>query len=85
VGMRRIGSTQRAKQRAKTRSRNRPRKIRERASRDRRMIEVLKAGNLPYTPWVMSWLNVKLDKPSRSITQSDVEGILAHAHVEAAA
>ena len=84
MGMRRIGSEQRARARAKSRARNRPRKIRERASRDRRMIEVISASHLPYTPWVMSWLCDKLDKPSKRITQSDVEGILAHAHVEAA-
>lgn len=84
MGMRRIGSSQRTRQRAKTHARNRPRKVRERASRDRRMIEALKSGHLPYVPWVMSWLNVKLDKPSKAITQEDVEGILAGAHVHAA-
>ena len=84
MGMRRIGSEQRARQRAKARAKNRPRKIRERASRDRRMIEVIQSHPLPYTPWVMSWLCDKLDKPSKRITQTDVEGILAHAHVHAA-
>lgn len=82
--MRRIGSSQRARQRAKTHARNRPRKVRERASRDLRMLDALKNGHLPFVPWVMSWLNVKLDKPSKAITQEDVEGILASAHVHAA-
>lgn len=77
MGMRRIGSSQRAKQRAKVRSRNRPRKARERANRDARMLAVIQGGALPYNSWVMNWLSVKLDKRSKSITQADVEGIIA--------
>ncbi len=80
MGMRRIGSAQRARQRAKTHARNRPRKVRERAARDRRMITAISAAPLPYAPWVMSWLSTKLDKPSNSIVQDDVAGIIsAHA------
>lgn len=77
--MRRIGSTQRAKQRAKSRARNRPRKVRERTNRDARMLTTIQAGHLPYTPWVMSWLSVKLDKRSNSITAEDVESVIAQA------
>ena len=84
MGMRRIGSKQRATQRKKARSRNRPRKNRERASRDRRMLTVLQGGPLPYAPWVMSWLNVQLDKPTHSITQDDVDGLKALHHAPAA-
>jgi len=77
VGMRRIGSKQRANQRAKARARNRPRKARERISRDRRMLVAIDAGHLPYAPWVMSWLNIKLDKPNSRITQEDVDALKA--------
>jgi hypothetical protein len=82
VGMRRIGSKQRATQRAKSRARNLPRKARERRARDSRMFAVIKSGHLPYAPWVMSWLNEKLDKPSNAITQTDVD-TLAHAAPQA--
>jgi hypothetical protein len=47
-------------------------KVKERARRDARMLEVVKKGTLPYTPPVMSWLSSKVNKPSRLITQSDV-------------
>jgi hypothetical protein len=85
VGMRRIGSAERARKRAKARARNRPRKVRERATRDARMLTVIQSRPLPYTPWVMSWLSTRLDKPSKAITQADVETILAAAHVHEAA
>ena len=85
MGMRRIGSAERARKRAKARAYNRPRKVRERARRDARMIEVLQSHPLPYTPWVSSWLSAKLNKPATAITQEDVEGVLAAAHVHEAA
>ena len=77
MGLRRMGSVQRKKQRAKTHARNSRRKVRERASRDRRMVTAIQGGSLPFLPWVMSWLCDKLDKPSRSITQADVDAVLA--------
>lgn len=84
MGMRRIGSAERTRKRAKTRARNRPRKARERAARDARMLEVLRGGGgLPYTPWVMSWLSDRLDKRSKAITQADVEGVLTVAEARA--
>jgi hypothetical protein len=33
----------------------------------------VKKGKLPYLPHVMSWLSVKLDKPSTRITQADID------------
>ncbi len=47
-------------------------KTKERARRDARMLGIVRAGALPYTPDVMSWLSVKLDKPARKITADDV-------------
>lgn len=76
MGLRRMGSSQRKKQRAKTHARNRGRKVRERASRDRRMVEAIKAGSLPFVPWVMSWLVTKLDKTPKNITPEDVNKVL---------
>ncbi len=52
---------------------NRVVKDKERNRRDARMIEMVKAGELPYAPMVMSWLSRKLDKPSSKITEADVK------------
>jgi hypothetical protein len=60
-----------------SRHRNGIRKAKERARRNARMLETIKNGKLPYTPVVMSWLSAQLDKPSRLLTQADVERLLA--------
>ena len=62
---------------AETRAVNKTRKIPERARRDARMMAKVKAGSLPYTPQVMSWLSRKLDKPSSKITQADIKSLKA--------
>ena len=41
------------------------------------MIEKVKAGNLPYSPAVMSWLSRKLDKKASKITPDDVPPLLS--------
>jgi hypothetical protein len=41
------------------------------------MRQLIGGGKLPYTPVVMSWLSVQLDKPSRLITQAEVDKLLA--------
>ena len=79
-----MGSSQRKTARAKVRKYNRPRKVKERARRDARMLTAITDHSLPYTPWVMSWLSAKLEKPSKAITQADVDTIVAHAHAHAA-
>ena len=60
---------------AETRVVNSGRKSRERARRDKRMGEALRAGSLPYSPAVMSWLSRKLDKNARRITPEDVKAL----------
>ena len=77
MGLRRMGSKQRKTARAKTRHRNTIRKARGRASRDRTMLELVKARPLPYVPGVMSWLSARLDKPVKEITQADVDALTA--------
>jgi hypothetical protein len=52
-------------------------KAKERARRDKRMIEVVKKGKLPFTPPVLSWLSARLNKPGRLITDADVKRALA--------
>jgi hypothetical protein len=51
-------------------------KRKERARRDLRMTAMVKMSKLPYTPVVMSWLSAQLDKPSRLITQEEVNKLI---------
>jgi hypothetical protein len=76
MGARRIRREQRRFDMAESRQRNGVRKTKERARRDERMTEIVKAGKLPYTPPVMSWLSAKLDKPSRLISQQEVNALV---------
>ena len=52
-------------------------KRKERAARDTRMVELLKKGTFPYTPSVMSYVSVRLGKPTRQITADDVKALTA--------
>ena len=76
-----MGVSRRAKRDAtqaaaiETKKANKVRKDKERARRDARMLEAIRAGSLPYTPVVMSWLSAKLGKPSTKITPEDVAGL----------
>jgi hypothetical protein len=51
-------------------------KVKERARRDARMLDTIKKGKLPFTPPVMSWLSTRIDKPSRLITQADIDKLV---------
>ena len=73
MGQRRIRREQRQTDQAASRLRNGVVKVKEKARRDARLLDVVKKGNLPYLPHVMSWLSVQLDKPSRLITPDDVK------------
>ena len=78
MGARRIRREQRQVDQARSRIENGTLKTKERERRDARMIGLIKKlGQLPYTPPVMSWLSTQLDKPSRLITQEEVNGLLA--------
>ena len=77
MGARRIRREQRRADMAESRRRNGPRKAKERARRDERLLEALRSSKPPYTPTVQSWLSAKLNKPSRLITQADVDRLLA--------
>ncbi len=67
----------RRREAAETRKVNRTRKAPERARRDARLLERVKAGSLPYTPEVMSWLSTKLGKKSSRITPEDIAKLTA--------
>lgn len=77
MGARRIRREQRQADQVRSRRRNSPRKTKERARRDTRLLEMIRNGKLPYTPAVMSWLSAQLGKRSRQITQEDVDRLLA--------
>jgi len=77
MGARRIRREQRREDMALSRQVNGLRKRKERVLRDKRMAELVKKGKLPFTPSIMSWLSMQLDKPSRLITQAEVDKLLA--------
>lgn len=51
-------------------------KRKERASRDKRMADLIAKGKFPYTPAIMSWVSVKLDKPSTQVTEAEVKALI---------
>jgi hypothetical protein len=76
MGARRIRREQRREDMRESRHRNGILKAKERARRDSRMLGLVKNGKLPYTPPVLSWLSVQLDKPASRITQADVDQLV---------
>jgi hypothetical protein len=48
-------------------------KRKERANRDKKMVELLKKGTFPYIPSVMSWVSEKLGKPSTQVTEAEAK------------
>ena len=52
-------------------------KRKERANRDKRMAELVTKGTFPYTPGILSYLSVKLGKPSTQITEADAKQAVA--------
>ena len=55
-----------------TRAHNARLKTKERRRRAARMMERIKSGTLPYTPEIMSWLSLELDKKSSRISAEDI-------------
>ncbi|QVL33130.1 hypothetical protein KIH39_04225 [Telmatocola sphagniphila] len=51
-------------------------KRKERIRKDARMLAAVKAGKLPYTPAIMSWLSTKLNKRSSLIKPEDIAKFL---------
>jgi len=73
MGKRRDRFDQRQADQKASKSRNGPRKVKERERRTARMKAVLKAGKLPYTKPVRTWLAAQLGKKESQITQVDVD------------
>ena len=60
-----------------TRDRNGQRKRPERARRDARMVEVLKASpEGPFTPNVASWIAAQLGKPAAKATKEEIQSLI---------
>ena len=76
MGVRRVRRQQRQADMAESRTVNGMLKAKERVRRDDRMVGYVKKGKLPYLPAVMSWLSTKLNKPSRQITQAEVDQLV---------
>lgn len=76
MGARRIRREQRQIDMKQSRHDNGILKVKERARREKRMLEIVKKGQLPYTPPVLSWLSAQLDKPGRLITPDDVKKLV---------
>jgi hypothetical protein len=73
MGARRIRREQRRVDMAESRLVNGLRKVKERDRRRQRLRDIVSKAKLPYAPYVMSWLSGELDKPSRLITQAEVD------------
>jgi hypothetical protein len=73
MGARRIRREQRRVDMAESRLVNGIRKVGERSRRLKRLHDIVSKGKLPFSPFVMSWLSAELDKPSRLITQDEVD------------
>ena len=50
-------------------------KRKERASRDKRMAELIQKGTFPYTPAVMSWVSTQLGKPASQVTEAEAKAL----------
>ena len=60
-----------------TRGENSQLKRKERANRDKRMKALVEKGAFPFTPAIMSYLSVKLGKPTTMITADDAKKAVA--------
>lgn len=77
MGSRRVRREQRQADMKESRLVNGFLKVKERSRRSDRIINMIKkGGQLPYAPFVMSWLSEQLDKPSRLLTAEDVQKVL---------
>lgn len=76
MGARRIRREQRQVDMRRSRIENGALKVKERARRELRVLGQVEKGKLPYAPAVMSWLSQELAKPSRQISQADVDSLI---------
>ena len=75
MGARRIRREQVAHDQKISRRVNGTRKTKERDRRDRRMLEIIAKNTFPFTPSIMSWISVQLDKPTSLIVAADLQAL----------
>jgi hypothetical protein len=51
-------------------------KKKERANRDKRMAELIRGGQFPYTPAVQSWISTKIGKPFTQVSEEQVKALV---------
>lgn len=73
MGQRRDRLNKRIAAQIVTRRKNSLKKNAEHDRRDAQMKELISKGTFPYTPTVMSWASLKLDKKSHLITPDDLK------------
>lgn len=76
MGRRRDRLDKRLANQIATRQKNSVKKHEESARRDRQMKELLKKGSFPYTPGILSWASVKLNKKAAEITEEDIKTLI---------
>ena len=76
MGQRRDRLDKRLARAKTTRQKNSMKKTLEQGRRSEQMIEIVKAGNPPYTAGVMSWLSSQLGKKASQITSEDIAAIV---------
>jgi hypothetical protein len=62
---------------AKAKRVNGKNKTKECARRDERMVATIKAGSLPYTADVMSWISRQTGIKSSRVTEADLKALVA--------
>lgn len=76
MGRRRDRMNKRQTNAIATRKVNSLKKAAECGRREKQIISLLKEGELPYTPGIMSWLSDKLGKKAKQITTEDVKTLI---------
>lgn len=51
-------------------------KRKERASRDKRMGELIQKGKFPYTPAIQSWISVTIGKPFTQVSEAEAKALV---------
>ena len=77
MGQRRDRLNKRIANAISTRRKNSLSKAAQQNRQEQQMLTILKQGQLPYTPSVMSWLSRKLDKKASRIEPADIKNLIS--------
>jgi hypothetical protein len=76
MGQRRDRLDKRQEQAILGRRKNSAKKTSERSRRDRQMVEIIKAGKFPFTPGVLDWIGLQLNKKPSRIRPEDIKALV---------